>query len=326
MPAPPVPDPPPPPALAEPPAAAGRRLEGFLEMLAAERGAAANTLDAYRADLEDFFAFARARGAAGDTAGPDLLSDYLRHLADLGRSPRTAARRLSALRQFHRFLAREGLRADDPTELLEGPRPAPSLPKALPEAEIEALIAGAAALPGHRGPLAVAVLELLYCSGLRASELVALPAAALREDERLVAVRGKGGRERLVPISRRAREAAQAARAALARRGAAGEKGKAAASRWLFPGRAAAGHMSRQALGLLLKDAAEAAGLDPARVSPHVLRHSFASHLLGRGADLRNLQVLLGHADIATTQIYTKVLEERLRALVEAHHPLAAGG
>ncbi|MBX9699340.1 MAG: tyrosine recombinase [Acetobacteraceae bacterium] len=286
-------------------------------MLAAERGAAANTLSAYQTDLEEFFAFAAGQGVAPAAAGPDLLSAYMARLSDLGRSARTAARRLSALRQFFRFLAREGLRSDDPTELQAGPKPAPTLPKALAEPEVEALIDGAARMDGHRGPLAVAALELLYCSGLRASELVALPAAALREDAPLVAVRGKGGKERLVPISHRARQAARAARDAM------GAPKKPGAARWLFPGRAASGHMTRQALGLLLKDAALAAGLDPARVSPHVLRHSFASHLLGRGADLRSLQVLLGHADIATTQIYTKVLEERLRALVEAHHPLA---
>ena len=306
---------------------AGRHLEPFLEMLAAERGAAPNTLAAYRADLLDFAAFARRAGVAEPAvAGPDTLRDYLRSLSDAGLSPRTAARRLSSLRQFYGFLGREGLRADDPTPLLDSPRLPPGLPKPLAEAEVEALIEGGARLPGHRGPLAVAALELLYCSGLRATELVTLPIAALREDEPLVAVRGKGGRERLVPISARAREAALAARAAKAERGAAAKPktGRASASaRWLFPARGASGHMTRQGLGLLLKDAALAAGLDPERVSPHVLRHSFASHLLGRGADLRSLQLLLGHADIATTQIYTKVLEERLRALVEAHHPLA---
>ena len=313
----------------------GRHLESFLEMLAAERGAAANTLAAYRADLLDFAAFARRAGVADPAAaGPDTLRDYLRSLSDAGLAPRTAARRLSALRQFYGFLGREGLRADDPTPLLDSPRLPPGLPRPLAEAEVAALIAGAARLPGHRGPLAVAALELLYCAGLRASELVSLPAAALREDQPLVAVRGKGGRERLVPISNRAREAALAARAArigAAKPGAAkpdaGAKPKAGRSappqRWLFPARGASGHMTRQGLGLLLKDAALAAQIDPERVSPHVLRHSFASHLLGRGADLRSLQLLLGHADIATTQIYTKVLEERLRALVEAHHPLA---
>lgn len=293
-------------------------------MLAAERGAAPNTISAYRADLHDFAAFARRAGVEDiAAAAPDTLRDYLRSLADTGLAPRTAARRLSALRQFYGFLGREGLRADDPTPLLDSPRLPPGLPKPLAEAEVEALIAGAARLPGHRGPLAVAALELLYCAGLRATELVTLPAAALREDQPLVAVRGKGGRERLVPISARAREAALAARAARANGAAKSKDGRPRPQRWLFPARGAAGHMTRQGLGLLLKDAALAAGLDPERVSPHVLRHSFASHLLGRGADLRSLQLLLGHADIATTQIYTKVLEDRLRALVEMHHPLA---
>ena len=305
-------------------ATSGRHLESFLEMLAAERGAASNTLAAYRADLLDFAGFARHAGVAEFAdSGAETLRDYLGSLADAGLSPRTAARRLSALRQFFGFLGREGLRSDDPTPLLDSPRLPPGLPKPLAEAEVSALIDGAARLPGHRGPVAVAALELLYSAGLRATELVTLPAAALREDEPLVAVRGKGGRERLVPISARARAAALAARAART----AGKTPRTGRSppppRWLFPARGAAGHMTRQGLGLLLKDAALAAGIDPERVSPHVLRHSFASHLLGRGADLRSLQLLLGHADIATTQIYTKVLEERLRALVEAHHPLA---
>jgi integrase/recombinase XerD len=293
------------------------QVESFLEMLAAERGAARNTLLAYRADLEDFAGFCARRGRAVTGADADLLRAWLRGLAASGLSARTQARRLSAIRQFHRFLAREGIRADDPTELLDSPRLPASLPKALTEAEVEALIAAAAGLPGGRGATAAAAVELLYCSGLRASELVSLPAGALRAEEGLVAVRGKGGKERLVPVSARARDLALAARKEAAAR--AGPRGQ----RWLFPSRAAAGHMPRQSLALLLKEAAVAAGLDPARVSPHVLRHSFASHLLARGADLRSLQVLLGHADIATTQIYTKVLEGRLKALVEAHHPLA---
>ncbi len=296
-----------------------RHLEAFLEMLVAERGAARNTLAAYQADLTDFASFSRAQGHEPEAADGVLLGRYLQRLSDLGLAARTAARRLSALRQYYRFLAREGIRPDDPTELLAGPRPTPSLPKALAEAEVTALIDGAATLPGLRGQQAVAALELLYCSGLRASELVALPLAALRADEQLVAVRGKGAKERLVPISQRARDAALAARATLMAK----PRAKPLPPRWLFPGRAASGHMTRQGLGLLLKDAALATGLEPERVSPHVLRHSFASHLLGRGADLRSLQLLLGHADIATTQIYTKVLEERLRAVVEAYHPLA---
>jgi integrase/recombinase XerD len=287
-------------------------VEAFLEMLAAERGAARNTLGAYRADLEDFGAHARARGVPPAEARPELVQSYLRALSDAGLSARTAARRLSALRQFFRFLVREGVRADDPSELAESPKLPASLPKALTEAEVEALIEGAARLPQRRGPLAVALVELLYSSGLRVSELVALHAGALRADAPLVAVLGKGGKERLVPVSLRAREAALVAR---------GQPAK--PSRWLFPSRAAEGHITRQAVGAILKDAALAAGLDPARVSPHVLRHSFATHLLGRGADLRSLQILLGHADIATTQIYTKVLDERLRRMVEEHHPLA---
>lgn len=291
-------------------------------MLAAERGAARNTLSAYATDLQDLLAFCDRQGVPATEAGTELLRAWLRRLTDLGLQPRTAARKLSALRQFYRFLAREGVRPDDPTELLEGPKAQPALPRAIAEAEVEALLAGAARLEGHRAAQARAVIELLYCTGLRASELVALPAAALRPDAPMLAVRGKGGRERLVPISARAKEAATAAREALAETGRKSATGP-QAQRWLFPSRASSGHMTRQALGLLLKDAALEAGLDPEKVSPHVLRHSFASHLLARGADLRSLQVLLGHADIATTQIYTKVLEERLRALVEAHHPLA---
>ncbi len=288
-----------------------RHVESFLEMLAAERGAARNTLAAYAADLADFAAHARQHGTGPAGAQAETVQSYLRGLSAAGLSARTAARRLSALRQFFRFLAREGVREDDPTELTESPKLPASLPKALTEAEVEALIAGAETLPGPRGKLAVAVIELLYASGLRVSELTELHAGALRADAPMVAVLGKGGKERLVPISRRAREAALEAR---------GTPKK--PSRWLFPSRAAGGHITRQAVGLLLKDAAIAAGLDPERVSPHVLRHSFATHLLGRRADLRTLQVLLGHADIATTQIYTKVVEDHLRRVLEAH-PLA---
>ena len=294
--------------------AADRLLEMFLDMLAAERNAARNTLLAYRADLVDFLS------QHGADAQPDDCRAHLAGLAAAGLSARSQARKLSAMRQFFRFLAREGLRADDPTELLDSPRMPASLPKALSEAEVTALIEGAAKLSAAHAPLAVAAIELLYSSGLRASELVTLPQGSMRADSPLIAVRGKGGKERLVPISERARDAALEAHGGMQRRG----KGQPLAARYLFPARGKQGHLTRQALGLLLKEAALAAGLAPERVSPHVLRHSFASHLLGRGADLRSLQILLGHADIATTQIYTKVLEERLRALVEAHHPLAA--
>ncbi|MDT8333480.1 tyrosine recombinase, partial [Roseomonas gilardii] len=271
------------------------RVEAFLEMLAAERGAARNTLAAYEADLTDVAGWLRRKGGTLDGASPEALRAYLAGLSGAGLSARTVARRLSALRQFFRFLAREGMRGDDPTALLDTPRLPQSLPKALREEEVEALIAGASRLPGRSGLLAVAACEMLYGSGLRASELVALPAAALRDTAPLVAIRGKGGRERLIPISARAREALA---------GLATEEEKAGpAARWLFPSRAAAGHLTRQRLNQLLRAAALEAGLDPARATPHVLRHSFATHLLNRGADLRSLQVLLGHADIATTQI-----------------------
>ncbi|MFL1461421.1 tyrosine recombinase [Roseococcus sp. DSY-14] len=293
---------------------AAHLLDAFLEMMAAERGAARNTLLAYRKDLEDYL-------AAHDPLRADAAA-LRRHVAGLaaqGLAPRTQARRLSSLRQFHQFLARERLRADDPTALLDSPRlPAP-LPKPLTEAEMDALTMGAASLPDRQAATALAAIELLYSAGLRVTELVTLPAGALRGEQPLVAVRGKGGKERLVPVSRRAREAAAMARTDLLGRG----KGRPQAQKWLLPSRGAAGHLTRQGVGLLLKEAAKAGGLDPARVSPHVLRHSFATHLLSRGADLRALQTLLGHADIATTQVYTKVMEERLRAVVEEHHPLA---
>jgi integrase/recombinase XerD len=288
-----------------------RHIESFLEMLAAERGAARNTLLSYEADLTDFAAFAAARGAAPHAAGPDLLQAYLAHLHAVGLAARTAARRLSALRQFHRFLLREKIRADDPTTLLDSPRLPKSLPKYLSEAEVDALLAAAAARTGQQGAIARAALEILYATGLRVSELLALPRTALSGDAEILLIKGKGGRERIVPLSAAAKDAA----ATLAKTQTAG--------RWLFPGRDARQAMTRQGFALLLKQIAGEAGLDPARVSPHVLRHSFASHLLARGADLRSLQLLLGHADIATTQIYTHVLAERLQRLLEAHHPLA---
>ncbi len=289
-----------------------RHVEAFLEMLAAERGAARNTLAAYVADLTDFAAFAAARGQAVAGADAATLQAYMSNLGKAGLSARTAARRLSALRQFHRFLLREGVRADDPTSLLDTPRLPRSLPKYLSEHEVDALLAAAGARAGRPGAIALAALEILYASGMRVTELLSLPRSALAGDAALLLIRGKGGRERIVPLT----EAAKRAAAALV--DATGNDG-----RWLFPGRDNKRPMTRQGFFLLLKQVALAAGLDPARVSPHVLRHSFASHLLARGADLRSLQTLLGHADIATTQIYTHVLAERLQRLVEAHHPLA---
>jgi integrase/recombinase XerD len=288
-----------------------RHIEAFLEMLAAERGAARNTLAAYQVDLTDFSAFAAARGSGSSGADAALLQSYVASLQPAGLSARTAARRLSALRQFHRFLLREGVRSDDPTQLLDAPKLPRSLPKYLSEQEVDALLAAAGRRPGRPGRLARAALEILYASGLRVSELLGLPRSALAGDSAVLVVRGKGGKERMVPLSDEAKRAA----AELV----AGDK---ADARWLFPGRDPR-PMTRQGFALLLKQVALDAGLDPARVSPHVLRHSFASHLLARGADLRSLQLLLGHADIATTQIYTHVLAERLQRLVETHHPLA---
>jgi integrase/recombinase XerD len=217
------------------------------------------------------------------------------------------------LRQFHRFLLREGVRDDDPTSLLDTPRLPKTLPKYLSEQEVEALFDAARQVAGHRGAVALAALEILYATGLRISELLALPRRALAGDATVLLIRGKGGKERIVPLS----QAAKAAAAAMV-------GAQDATSRYLFHGRELRRPLTRQAFFLLLKHVALRAGLDPALVSPHVLRHSFASHLLAHGADLRSLQLLLGHSDIATTQIYTHVLAERLQQLVEAHHPLAS--
>jgi integrase/recombinase XerD len=284
-------------------------------MLAAERGAARNTLLAYQADLDDFARFAAGRGHSPSGCDASLLQAYMAGLQRIGLAARTASRRLSALRQFHRFLLREGVRTDDPTTLLDAPRLPQTLPKYLGEQEVDALLAAANAWSGRRGAVALAALEILYATGLRVSELLALPRSALAGDAAVLLIKGKGGKERIVPLSDAAKEAA----AALVEMQ---EK----TVRFLFPGRDPRRALTRQAFFLLLKQLALEAGLDPARISPHVLRHSFASHLLAHGADLRSLQLLLGHADIATTQIYTHVLAERLQRLVEAHHPLARAG
>jgi integrase/recombinase XerD len=294
----------------------GRHEEAFLEMLAAERGAARNTLLAYAADLQDFAAFAASQGTGPAEADESLLRAWIASQSAAGLSARTAARRLSAIRQFHRFLLREGIR-QDPTQLLDSPKLPPALPKYLTEAEVDALLAATATMKPAQGLLAAAALEILYATGLRVSELLALPRGALSADRQVLMVRGKGGKERIVPLSQAAKEAAATFLAA---------QKDPKASRHLFPGRDPRQAMTRQGFALLLKQVALQAGLDPARVSPHVLRHSFASHMLARGADLRSLQTLLGHADIATTQIYTHVLAERLRALVAQHHPLARLG
>ena len=292
-------------------------------MLIAERGAAVNTVEAYRRDLADFAGFLAKRGRALEAADGPALRAYLAAVARAGMAPRTAARRLSALRQFHRFLYGEGVRPDDPTASLDGPRQGRPLPKCLSEAQVEALLAAARARQGEQGLRIVALLELLYATGLRVSELVGLPLAAIARDRRLASVRGKGGKERLVPLSAPARAALEAYLPARAAALARGQRGGSAGSRWLFPSHGREGHLTRHRFGQLLKELAITAGLDPAKVSPHVLRHAFATHLLAHGADLRSVQRLLGHADISTTQIYTHVLADRLHALVHDRHPLA---
>jgi integrase/recombinase XerD len=281
-------------------------------MLAAERGAARNTLLAYQADLDDFSAFAATQGRPPAGCDAPQLQSYMAGLQRAGLAARTASRRLSALRQFHRFLLREGVRTDDPTSLLDAPRLPRTLPKYLTEQEVDALLAAASRWDGRRGALARAALEILYATGLRISELLSLPRNALSGDAAVLLIKGKGGKERIVPLSDKAKTAAAELVALQSK-----------TDRFLFPGRDHRRALTRQAFFLLLKQLALEAGLDPARISPHVLRHSFASHLLAHGADLRSLQLLLGHADIATTQIYTHVLAERLQRLVEAHHPLA---
>ncbi|CAN5286012.1 site-specific tyrosine recombinase XerD [soil metagenome] len=293
-------------------------------MMSAERGAAPNTLASYRRDLEDYARFLSRRGAGLAKAGVEAVRAYLADLDARGFAASSAARRLSALRQMHQFLVSEGVRADDPTGIIEGPRKPARLPSVLGEAEVgrlidaardEALSEDPASGRGLRALRLHALIELLYASGLRVSELVSLKAAAMRKDVRTLTVRGKGGHERLVPLTDKARVAVAAFLAARAR-----AHGDAA---WLFPSFGESGHLTRQHFARDLKDLAIRVGTAAAKVSPHVLRHAFASNLLQNGADLRVVQQLLGHADISTTQIYTHVLEERLRTLVVEHHPLA---
>ena len=255
-------------------------------------------------------------------ASTGVLADTFAELAAAGVSARTAARRLSALKQFFAFIVSEGWRTDNPAAALDGPRLGRPLPKLLGEGEVDRLLAAAAARPGPEGARLTALLEVLYATGLRVSELVGLPLSALSRDGRLLRVRGKGGKERLVPLSEPAEDALTAYLAEREHFLAQGRNRRQVG--FLFPSAgAAAGHLTRQRFGQLLKELAVEAGLAPRTVSPHVLRHAFATHLLAHGADLRSVQVMLGHADIATTQIYTHVLEARLSRLVAEAHPLA---
>jgi integrase/recombinase XerD len=293
--------------------------EAFLEMRAVERSAAKNTLIAYGKDLADARTFLVAHGRDLDSALAEDVEAYFRVLGERGLASASAARRRAALRQFYRFVLGEGWRKDDPSRRVDAPKAGRPLPKVLSRAEVERLIAAASARDGAQGLRLACMIELLYASGLRISELLALPLAALMRDPAYLIVKGKGGKERLAPLNDAARTAVRAylpVRPAFFARGVKD-------SPWLFASRAAGGRLTARRMAQLLDEAALAAGIDPARVSPHVLRHAFATHLLEGGADLRAVQTLLGHADIATTQIYTHLTEDRLRAVVERGHPLA---
>ena len=298
--------------------AAAAHLDLFLEMLTAERNASPHTLRAYRRDLEGFSEFLGKRDRTLVQADSEDVRAYLKLLAQRGMSARSTARHLSSLRQYHRFLVVEGVREDDPLASIDGPRLGRPLPKILSEDEVRRLIAAAGELPELERVRLVAIVEILYAAGLRVSELASLPLSALARDGRVLTVRGKGDKERLVPLSAPARAALEAWRAVRQRSLPDGRS-----SRFMFPSRSASGHITPSRVAQLLKALAPRAGLNPRRLSPHVLRHAFASHLVDHGADLRSVQQMLGHADIATTQIYTHVAGDRLQRLVQENHPLA---
>jgi integrase/recombinase XerD len=306
---------------------AARQLDAFLDMLAAERGAARNTQDAYRRDLTDYIAHLAAKGRDPHAATAEDIRGYLASLEPRGMSAATVARRLSAIRQFHKFLYVDRHRGDDPAASLDGPRMRRSAPGVFSTTEIDRLLAVASeGLDDESRPVRerlraarlYALLETLYATGLRVSELVSLPKSAAHSRDSFIAIRGKGGRERLTPLTDRARRALLAYRNLLE----AADPAR-ANSNFLFPADSDSGHLTRQAFARDLKALASAAGLPAADMHPHALRHAFASHLLQNGADLRVVQELLGHADISTTQIYTHVLDERMRAMVRDLHPLS---
>ncbi|HWJ87129.1 MAG TPA: site-specific tyrosine recombinase XerD [Pelagibacterium sp.] len=291
-------------------------IDAFLEMMSAERGAAANTIEAYRHDLLDYAGFLARRKLSVSEAARADVADYLAHLSAEGLAASSAARRLSAVRQMHRFFVSEAIKEDDPTRIVASPRPGRGLPKVLSIDEVDQLLAQAEAEAEGGEDKAVrlyVLLELLYATGLRVSELVALEQAAVRREADHLILAGKGGRERLVPLNDKARDALLGWLKSLGK------------NRFVFPAGGAEGHLARQVFARDLKALAGRVGLPVAKVSPHVLRHAFASHLLQNGADLRVVQMLLGHADISTTQIYTHVLDAHLRQLLEDHHPLAGG-
>ena len=293
-------------------------IESFLEMLSAERGAAANTLAAYGRDLTGFRLFLLRRKLSLKDADADNIRRYLDGLSSAGSSAATAARQLSAIRQFYRFLLSDGLRQEDPSSTIDGPRRRRPLPKLLSEDEVERLLACAQAR--KETPQAIrlcCLMEIIYATGLRVSELTSLPLSAVGGDRQLIQVRGKGGRERLVPLGDQARAAIEKYLGVRTHFLGAGQQ-----SKFLFPSRGGSGHLTRHRFAQLLSELAAEAGLTARSISPHILRHAFATHLLSNGADLRAVQQMLGHADISTTEIYTHVLTARMQALVKQHHPL----
>jgi integrase/recombinase XerD len=304
-----------------------RQASLFLDMLAAERGASKNTLEAYRRDLDDYLSFLAETGAQPDNASAATIRGFMASLEERGLKASSAARRLSAVRQFHKFLYVEGYAPADPTAAVSAPKRGRALPKVLSADQVDRLLQVAHEGVSHpeaspaerlRATRMACLLELLYATGLRVSELISLPRSAARTRDRFLVVRGKGAKERLVPLTDAAREAARAYLALLE------EQGKAVGP-WLFPADSETGHLTRQAFARDLKAVASGAGLRADKISPHVLRHAFASHLLQNGADLRVVQELLGHSDISTTQIYTHVLDERLKSMVRDLHPLSSG-
>jgi integrase/recombinase XerD len=297
-------------------------VEAFLEMMAVERAAAANTLRAYEKDLEDARGFLGRTGGDLDAADAEAIEAYFQDLGARGLSPATAARRRSAVRQFYRFALGEGWRTDDPSRRVVAPKAGRPLPKVLSRAEIDALLAAASAKDGAQGLRLSCIIELLYASGLRISELLALPLSALARDPAFLMVKGKGGKERLAPLNDAARAAVKAYLEGRPQFLPKGQKD----SPWLYPSRGKGGRLTARRVSQLLEDAAIAAGIDREKVSPHVLRHAFATHLLEGGADLRVIQTLLGHADIGTTQIYTHVAGEHLAEVVRTKHPLGKKG
>lgn len=292
--------------------------ELFLEMLSAERGASLNTIVAYRRDMEDFAYFLKSKNQNADDTNSNYIKKYLSNLAERNIGAATAARRLSTLRQFYGFLYSEGLRGDNPATSVESPRTSRPLPKILSIEDVDQLLKTAMLDNSPDGIRLLCLLEILYATGLRVSELVQLPLEAVARDQEFMIVMGKGSKERLVPLSEPARDIIQEYKDIRPH-----FLSKSPQSKFLFPSNSKEGHITRQRMGQLLKELALASNLDPKKVSPHVLRHAFASHLLNNGADLRVVQQLLGHADISTTQIYTHVLDERLKQLVASAHPLA---